>query len=190
MNDSDDPRWRDLEERLIRSRLAADPPEVLLQQAIDAFALRRRETPASAVAGPGRRLLHAIRLVDDAVGGALQALAGLGQAAAGPGAVLAGALRGDGDSGRHFVFSAEGIDVELRVAPGDDADHWSLCGQVLASLSAGQAVMRCGDYEVVADLSEHAEFRFDAVPPGDAMLRLRTPDWEMLLPAVPLPPRA
>lgn len=190
MNDSDDTRWRDLEERLHRSRLAADPSEPMLQRAIDAFAPRVRPSPtrSGAGSGPARRLLRAIRLVDDAVGGALEALGNLGLAS--PVAGLAGTgLRSEGDGGQQFVFGADGIDVELRVAPADDPGRWRLSGQVLAGVPDGQAVLCCGDYTREADLSEQAEFVFDAVPPGDATLQLRTPDWEMLLPAVLLPMR-
>jgi acyl-CoA synthetase (AMP-forming)/AMP-acid ligase II len=129
-----------------------------------------------------------IRLVDDAVGGALDALGNFGLAS--PVAGLAGTgLRTEGDGGQQFVFGADGIDVELRVAPADDPGRWRLSGQVLAGVPDGQAVLRCGDYTRETDLSELAEFVFDAVPPGDATLQLRTPEWEMLLPAVLLPMR-
>lgn len=182
MNDPDDRRRRDLEERLLDSRVVSDPPPAVLQRAIDAFSLRQR-TAGAAAAKPvsiTRRLLQAIQVVDEAIGGALQGLLGPAGAAA---------LRGDAGRGMRYVFGAEGIEVELRIVPGDEPDRWVLSGQVLAEIGAGEALLRSGEHGAQASFSEHAEFRFESVPPGTAMLTLRALDWEMALPAVTLPAR-
>ncbi len=98
------------------------------------------------------------------------------------GAVALG-MRGGRAPTRHLLFSAEGRDIDLRIAPEDGA--FTLAGQILGPDEAGEVEVRMADGGVLhrAALDGFGEFRIPGVARGtyQVLLRLGTE-------AVQLPP--
>jgi len=159
-----------LADALARSRVLQDAPEPVIQRAIDLFATRARPaTAAPAAATPGllRRLVAVLgfdsqNLAPQAVG-----------------------LRSAGGGARQLLFSTEGRDIDLRIAPG--LLGWQVSGQVLGPDASGRVTLRCGEFEAEQAWNELAEFRFDAVPGGRCQVVLRADDWELALPEFLVP---
>ncbi|MCU0969107.1 MAG: hypothetical protein MUF03_09855 [Rubrivivax sp.] len=158
-----------LEDALRRSRTLADAPEPLVRRAIDLFAARARATPAPA-AGLRRRLVAALAF--DSMGA--------------PG--LAFGLRSDAAATRQLLYSADGRDIDVRVA-GVGGGRWRIAGQVLGPDASGFARLRdaAGNRREAA-WNEVSEFAFDDVEPGDWVLELSGGDWEVELPPLALRP--
>lgn len=158
-------------ERLLRdSRQLDDAPESVIQRAIDVWAAR---PPAPATgAGVLRRLVAALGF--DSLGMTPQA---------------AGVRSVGSDGVRQLLFTADGRDIDLRVAPAADPGRWQLSGQVLGPDEAGTAELRCADVQARTAWNELAEFRFDDVPAGACQLTLRGGDWELVLPPFDIPAR-
>lgn len=159
-----------LADALARSRVLQDAPEAVIQRAIDLFAARAR--PATApppVAPPG-----VLRRLAAVLGFDSQALT-----------PEAAGLRSAGGTGRQLLFSAEGRDVDLRIAPGTRG--WQVSGQVLGPDASGRVTLRCGGFEAEQTWNELAEFRIDGVPAGRCHVVLHTDDWEMALPEFLVP---
>lgn len=156
-------------ERLLRdSRQLEQAPESVIQRAIDLWVAR----PAATAAGGGvlRRLVAALSF--DSIGITPQA---------------AGVRSVGGDGVRQLLFTADGRDIDLRVAPAADAGRWQISGQVLGPDESGTAELRCADVQARAAWNELAEFRFDDVPAGACELTLRGADWELTLPPIDIP---
>lgn len=161
-------------ERLLRdSRRLEDAPESVIQRAIGVWTARPGAGPGAVPAcGVLRRLAAALSF--DSLGQALQA---------------AGVRSLGSDGVRQLLFTADGRDIDLRVAPAADGRHWRLSGQVLGPDEGGSAALRCGSLQADAAWNDLAEFHFDAVPAGTCELTLRGSDWELALPAFDIPGR-
>lgn len=86
---------------------------------------------------------------------------------------------------RQLIFSAEEIDIDLRIAP--RGDRWNVSGQVLGAECAGGEVQL--QSETVAEstrLSELCEFALTPVASGSYRLRLRLEDVEVEFPEIAL----
>jgi hypothetical protein len=103
------------------------------------------------------------------------------------GAPLAAGLRSAGASAtRQLIFSAEGRDVDLRIAPSGEA--FLLSGQVLGPDGAGSVLLALADAGTdraarQAALDELGEFQLAGVPAGRYRLSLLLASDELLLPA-------
>jgi hypothetical protein len=165
-----------LERLLADSRRFEDAPESVIQRAIGVWTSRpagaMTAAPVPAPGGVLRRLAAALSF--DSLGLAPQA---------------AGVRSIGSDGVRQLLFTADGRDIDLRVAPSADGRHWQLSGQVLGPDESGRAELRCGGLQARADWSELAEFRFDDVPAGACELCLRGTDWELVLPVFDIPGR-
>jgi hypothetical protein len=152
------------------SRQLHDAPEAVILRAIDVFAARVAAAVPAAEAAPGllRRLVATLSFDS----------ANLTPLAAG--------LRSDAAQTRQLLFSAEGRDVDLRVAPTDDGRHFIVSGQVLGPDEAGLAVLHCAEGEFTATWNELSEFQFGPVGPGPCRLALRAEGWEIHLPPLQL----
>jgi hypothetical protein len=174
MTTTPDPADAALEQALRDSRRLEDAPEHVIQRALAQW--RPRGVP-----GAARSLLQ-------------QMLAALtfDSGAATP---LAFGTRSAGGTLRQLLFSAQGRDIDLRVAPVDaaggdpDAARWQLSGQVLGPDSAGTVVLADATGQVIGEtaLSDLGEFRLPAMPAGAYTLTLRFAETEVVLPPVRVP---
>jgi hypothetical protein len=170
--DRPDPDDERLADALRASRVMHDAPDALIERAIGLWTPRAAvatATPPSAL----RRLLATLRF--DSAGAA----------------PLAFGLRSAGGAGevRQLLFSLDGRDVDLRIAPSGEPGRFRLSGQVLGPDAAGSVAFDCAGAHGETAWNELAEFGFDGVPAGDCRLVLRAADWEAELPAIALPPR-
>ena len=87
---------------------------------------------------------------------------------------------------RHLLFTAQGRDIDLRIAP--VAETFSVAGQILGPDDVGSielAVQRGDDRAAhVTHLDALGEFRIDGVRGGTYVLTLRMGADEIVLPAV------
>jgi hypothetical protein len=99
---------------------------------------------------------------------------------------LAQGMRAMRSPTRQLLYSAQGRDIDLRIAP--SGDGFALAGQVLGPDDSGaialhrQGVGHAAPHE--AQLDGLGEFRFDGVAPGDYQLTLRLGADEIVLPTV------
>ncbi len=161
-----------LERLLSDSRQLEDAPESVIQRAIGVWTARPA-TAAAPATGALRRLAAALSF--DSLGLSPQA---------------AGVRSSGSDGVRQLLFTADGRDIDLRVAPAADRRHWTVSGQVLGPDLHGRALLRGSGSVPVREVAwdEMAEFRFDAVPAGAVTLVLRGEDWELELPPLDLAP--
>lgn len=141
----------DLITALRRSASLETPPPWLLAQAQAIW----QPTPRPAQAGPGLARWIA-QLVSDFT--------------APP---LALGLRSAGGGERQVLCTAEGLDIELRIAP-DDSGRWRLSGQVLGSESLHGVTLDDGSSQHAGIVSDQSEFRFDALASGRWRIELQT----------------
>lgn len=149
-------------ERLLREAVALpDAPPALVQRAIALWSTRPAGTPSLL-----RRIAAAL------------AFDSWAQPAA-----LAG-VRAPRSATRHLLFSAEGRDIDLRIAPAGDA--FTLAGQVLGPDEAGEIELAAssGGAARREPLDALGEFRIEGVAPGEYRLALRLGADEIELPAV------
>lgn len=176
MTTTPDPADAALEQALRDCRRLEDAPEHVIQRALVAWRPRGAK-------GAARGLLQ-------------QVLAAL-TFDSGAAAPLAFGMRSAGGTLRQLLFSAQGRDVDLRIAPvaaaaagGEpDAARWQLSGQVLGPDSAGTVVLADAAGQVLGEvaLSDLGEFRLPAVPAGAYALTLRFAETEVVLPPVQVP---
>lgn len=87
---------------------------------------------------------------------------------------------------RHLLFSAEGRDIDLRIAPEHEA--FVLAGQVLGPDDHGRVVLRGPDSQAGAErsvaLDALGEFRLEGLPVGRYQLALALGDEEIVLPVI------
>jgi hypothetical protein len=94
-------------------------------------------------------------------------------------------MRGETESARQLLFSAEGRDIDLRIVGGRGV--FSVAGQVLGPDEAGVATLAAGDGAGrTATLDSFGEFRFDNLAAGRAVLTLQLGDDEITLPPIDL----
>jgi hypothetical protein len=103
---------------------------------------------------------------------------------------LAAGMRSLGSPSRQLLFSADGLDIDLRIRP--DGAAFALSGQVLGNLGAGRVALAP---EGAPDAPSHAaslddlgEFRLPGVPPGRYLLSLQSDEQLVCLPAIDLAP--
>ena len=93
-------------------------------------------------------------------------------------------LRSASSPTRHWLFSTEGRDIDVRAAP--DGATWQVSGQVLGPDAAGLVRLAAADgaqrREVA--LGDLGEFRFESVTAGLQVLTLQFDDLEIVLPPV------
>ena len=82
---------------------------------------------------------------------------------------------------RQLLYSADDLDLDLRVAPAGDAVFWALSGQVLGAESCvgGAVELDNATTHARAELNEMCEFVLPPVPSGNYTLRLRLPATEI-----------
>lgn len=104
---------------------------------------------------------------------------------------LAYGMRADGGVLRQLLYSVEGCDVDLRIAPAEGADTFRLSGQVLGPNVRGVVAMQplAGGERTEAALSELGEFWLPPVAAGDYRITLELVDLAIDLPAVQVPQR-
>jgi hypothetical protein len=164
----DHPDDESLARELHASRQLHDAPEAVIQRAIHVFAARATAPAAQPAPGLLQRLVATLTFDS----------AGL--------APLAAGLRAESAPTRQLLFSADGRDVDLRIATTDDGRRYVVSGQVLGPDEAGVAVLSAVDGELTVAWNELSEFHFDAVGPGTCQLTLRAGAWEILLPPLHL----
>lgn len=98
----------------------------------------------------------------------------------------AGGMRSLRSPTRHLLYSAQGRDIDLRIAPG--AEHFSLAGQILGPDERGMVELsKQGDQAraaFVAALDALGEFRIDGIRRGTYVMTLHLGGDEIVLPAV------
>lgn len=96
------------------------------------------------------------------------------------------AVRSSGSPTRHLLFTAQGRDVDLRIAPAQRA--YTVSGQVLGPDETGvvELVIEGADGHAahVTHLDALGEFSIHGVPDGTYVLTLRMGGDEIVLPAV------
>ena len=96
-----------------------------------------------------------------------------------------GVRSGQAAPARQLLFSAGDVDVDLRLAHGDEG--WTVSGQVLGPCKGGRVSLEtAGGPEVEAELNSLCEFILPHVPGGSYSLRLRTDDYEVEIPGLEL----
>lgn len=98
----------------------------------------------------------------------------------------AAGMRGQADDSRHLLFSAEGRDVDLRIAPAPGGG-WRLAGQVLGPDETGRIALASADggaEQHSATLDELGEFHLDGLAPGRWTLTLETAHEVVELPTI------
>ncbi len=86
---------------------------------------------------------------------------------------------------RHLLYNAQGRDIDLRIAPAQEA--FSLLGQILGPDESGsvQALAQGPNAQMrVAQLDAMGEFRLDGLSPGSYLLTIRVGGDEIVLPTV------
>lgn len=83
---------------------------------------------------------------------------------------------------RQMLFSAEGLDIDVRVMPQDGA--WRVYGQVLGSSQEGAAKLKSDHgLELITALNVHGEFAFLRLPRGNYQLEVVQPGRYVDVPA-------
>jgi hypothetical protein len=164
------------------SRVMHDAPEALVQRALDLWAAAPQAVPRAASPAPQPGLQAGLRRLMATL--AFDSL-GLQPQAAGMRSAAPSALR-------QLLYTAEGRDIDLRIAPAEDGLHWVISGQVLGPEQHGSAALRPTDTQATGQelaWNELAEFHFAPVPAGPCTLVLSSAGWTLELP-LPLPPGA
>lgn len=95
-------------------------------------------------------------------------------------------LRGARAGTRHLLFTAQGRDVDLRIAPA--GDRYQLAGQILGPDAEGRVEVEsepgAGDAVRLALLDELGEFRVDGLVRGQYRLTLHVGDMAIELPSI------
>jgi hypothetical protein len=144
-----EPTDDELEHQLRGSRALQSAPEPVIQRAFAIWQPRAAAAPS---------LLH--RLV-----AALSFDSGW---AAAP----ALGVRSTGGRQRQLLFTVQGHDVDLRIAP-RPAGRFLISGQVLGPTPSGELALAIGSHAQHAVLDELGEFRFEPAPAGECRIVLQ-----------------
>jgi hypothetical protein len=87
---------------------------------------------------------------------------------------------------RQMLFSAEGRDIDLRIASAGLERGFDVSGQVLGPDLAGVVTLEGGGGRWSTELNDLAEFSFGTVPPGHYTLTLHLEGAIVVLPALQL----
>jgi hypothetical protein len=160
---------QELERLLHDSRALIDAPEHVIQRGLAVFTASRQ----SRQRGPGWL-------------GRLAAVLTFDSGTASP---LAFGMRSSGGSVRQLLYSVEGRDIDLRIAPAQAAQTFALSGQVLGPDTLGVVVIEPegGGERIEVVLSELGEFQLPPVAPGTYKLTLELTDMAIDLPMVSIP---
>jgi hypothetical protein len=159
-----------LERMLARSRGLIDAPEHTIQRALAVFS--RRPEP---VAQPRSRIAA---LLNFDSGGA---------------AALAFGMRAGAGPIRQVLLSAEGRDIDLRIAAGARARSFDLSGQILGPDTLGRVLVRAEQPDssapalVQVELNDLGEFRVPGIDGGTWHLTLELTGVTIELPALQVP---
>jgi hypothetical protein len=100
---------------------------------------------------------------------------------------LAMGVRGTAGAARQLLFSAEGRDIDLRIAPAPGAgSEFELSGQVLGPDLGGTISLEGAGGQWTTQLNELAEFSFETVPAGRYTLTMHLQGAIVVLPAMQL----
>jgi hypothetical protein len=99
---------------------------------------------------------------------------------------LASGMRSAQVATRHLLYSAQGRDIDLRIAP--SAEYFSMAGQILGPDEAGMVELSHehddGREAFVTALDALGEFRIDGIRRGTYVMTLRMGGDEIVLPPV------
>jgi hypothetical protein len=157
---------------LVASRVLDDAPPQVIERAIGLWEPRARSAAASR-RGLVRRLAAALTFDS------------------GNASPLAWGMRSSGSAVRQLLYSVEGRDIDLRIAP-TDTGRYTLSGQVLGPDVLGVVVLEPvgGGERAETALSELGEFRLPAVAAGDYRITLELADTAIDLPPLHVPQAA
>lgn len=157
----------DIARHLRDGRALEAPPDAVLLRAMAVWRPRSAAAPAASplVRAAGvlvRRLQAALRLDT------------------GHGPLPLPGLRSTATATRQLLYSADGIDIDLRIQPAHSRSGagWRVQGQLLGPVGTGRALLQCGSWSASSDWNELCEFSFPPVPAGLCVLQLQGADWE------------
>lgn len=87
---------------------------------------------------------------------------------------------------RQLLFNAGDYDLDLRITPSEQPEHWLLSGQLLGVATAAGTVVCSGATTYTATLSSLGEFTLPPVASGTYTLAVQLPDVEMMVGALTL----
>ncbi|HEX8352641.1 MAG TPA: hypothetical protein VF611_07075 [Pyrinomonadaceae bacterium] len=150
---------------LMRADASEDAPPALVADVVRMFRARKGRAPEP---GPLRRLVAALTFDSSSLTPAF------------------GVRSGQAAPARQLLFSADDLDVDLRLAQGPDG--WTVSGQVLGACTGGEVelVGAGGSTAARAALNELCEFALPPRPEGAYALRLRFDETEVEIPELSL----
>lgn len=98
-------------------------------------------------------------------------------------------VRSIGSTTRQMLFSAEGRDIDVRVAPRSSGSckKWDVIGQVLGPDDNGSVSLRNASNEWSSTLNELSEFHIEDVPEGEYQLMVMLNGSVIVLPDLKIP---
>jgi hypothetical protein len=98
-------------------------------------------------------------------------------------------VRSIGSQTRQMLFSAEGRDIDLRIAPRAKgaSRQWDITGQVLGPDDNGSVSLRGANCEWSANLNDLSEFHIEDIPEGQYQLLVMLNGSVIVLPEIRIP---
>jgi hypothetical protein len=98
-------------------------------------------------------------------------------------------VRSIGSTTRQMLFSAEGRDIDVRIAPRSigNTQKWDVVGQVLGPDDNGSVSLRSEHREWSVNLNELSEFHIEDVPEGEYQLMVLLNGSVIVLPDLKIP---
>jgi hypothetical protein len=98
-------------------------------------------------------------------------------------------VRSIGGTTRQMLFSAEGRDIDVRIAPRvkGATRQWDITGQVLGPDDNGSVSLRGANREWSSNLNEMSEFLIEDVPEGECQLMVLFNGSVVVLPELKIP---
>jgi hypothetical protein len=98
-------------------------------------------------------------------------------------------VRSIGSPTRQMLFSAEGRDIDLRIAPRAKgaSRQWDITGQVLGPDDNGSVSLRGTNREWSANLNDLSEFHIEDIPEGEYQLMVLLNGSVIVLPEIKIP---